>query len=645
MMTVGHLDAAFDVRSKAMEVSFDPASQQQYLSFHLLLQVPIPQLLQELLSFQRRDGLPASFTTSQEGGFAQRHAPQTQWEQPGQAANAVRHVTLPPAPAVVAEPGKHGRPLTDPIPKETSTALVRAALTGPAPGLAVPAPMARGQGTVQALGNSAGPQKSPPTISPSEKIVQAVLRGDIAAASEAIRQGADVSRPIAGPRQHTLLHVALEAGGRIDMVSLLIQARCNVDTPAADGKTPLHVAISQHAALSPMVARLLLSARANMMLPDTTNMTPLDCARVIVKQAVNRSNPSVRQLLDEVSERPTLAVTVVEHEQVLGACFADMENDKVVFYTELAIGLYSLSLRRILWKQKLTQLRVQAVVRAMTVNPEVGMIAVFLEVTGTGRVDSHAVQNLIIVWPAGQLQEEEPLKLNVESAGVDGEAAPPAILSSTSKARVAILSRICSGKVLCWRLNSSCSQLISEFTISEEGGTIAISDDGRWLSVVGRGPANSRQVEVWTFQHLNGRLRRAPQRILGIDRRPDYMAMISQATQSSCLLAIAEAVPAGGPPSPIEVLSIEVNGSMSSAYRVRPESPCRMLAFCYESPDFLLSGHNDGLVIVYNLPRGQLRLSHDDLGIRSACISADGKLIVTTVRDCFRVYRVSEEVK
>jgi len=582
---MGGLNIAFSAKPKKVEISFDPALQQQVLSFEMLLTVSIPSLLQELLACQKQDGAGQPSAVS----------------------------------SLVAQGGGQLVPSME-KPQLRSSQQVPASEASPLPSVEKP-PF----------------QLQKPS---SEKLLQAVVHGDAASAAELLRQGADVVRPLPGPRRHTLLHAALEAGGRVDMVSLLLQAKCEVDALAADGKTPLHLAISQHAGLPPMAMRLLLSARADLTAADAANVTPLDCVRAIAKQPASISSPDVRQLLDEVSERPTVAVSVEQQEQVLVARFADTENEKVVFCTEHSLGLYSLSQRRTVWKLNLTQLRVQAEVRGMVVNPELGTISVLLEVD-----DGKSVQSLIIVWPSGHPLQEEPLKLGIGSSPSAERRGPPVVMSSSAKGPLTLISRICSGKVLCWCFNAACSQLISEFKITDVGGPVALSDDGHWLAVELREPGKSRQVEVWTFQRASKRLRKSPRRLISIDRRPEYLAIISQESGTSCLLAMAQETPTGDAPAPIEVLAIGLDGAMSSAYRVRQESPCRMLSFCYENPDLLLSGHVNGVVIVYNLPQAKLGLSHDDVAMRSACISTDGTLLVTAVKDCFRVFRNSQEAR
>lgn len=79
----------------------------------------------------------------------------------------------------------------------------------------------------------------------------------------------------------------------------------------------------------------------------------------------------------------------------------------VAFYTESVVGLFSVDQGRICLKQKLSQQRVQSVVRHMAVNPTHGAIAVFVEVSNPSGASRSQFQNLIIVWPTGQLQEED----------------------------------------------------------------------------------------------------------------------------------------------------------------------------------------------------------------------------------------------
>jgi len=479
----------------------------------------------------------------------------------------------------------------------------------------------------------------------TQKLVQAVTTNNIDAAYEAIRQGADVKR-FSNTRRHSLLHAALESRGHLEMVNLLIKSQCDVNAAAADGKTPLHLAISKHMELSPMVMRLLLTMRANLNAPDNGQMTPLDCVGAVAKAAANRPNMSARQLLEEVSERPTIAVAVLENQQVLGALFADTQNDKVVFYTESAVGLYSVQQRTVYWKQTLTHLRVQSFVRDMMVNPEHGTIAVFLEVTGMQQMDSPSVdtqvQNLILIWPTGQLQDEEPLKLSMESPAQELGAVPPALCVSTSDAPMVLLSRNCHGKVLLWRLNSACSQLISEFEVADRGGLVALSDNGLWAAVVnyGSGTAQLGQVEVWTFEDPNGRMHHRPRQVATFDSRPSQMAIISRENSNSGLVAVAEEMAPGCPPAPIKLVEIQGNGIVNSSYCVRTDSPVRLLGFSHSDPDRLITGLADGLVIIYNLPQGSLKFLHDDADIRSAAVSPDRTLIITTLNCCFRVYKV-----
>jgi len=59
MQHVGYVNAPFNVRPQNVEIIFDTVSQQQILSFGFMLQVSIPQMLQELMRFQQSDGVPS----------------------------------------------------------------------------------------------------------------------------------------------------------------------------------------------------------------------------------------------------------------------------------------------------------------------------------------------------------------------------------------------------------------------------------------------------------------------------------------------------------------------------------------------------------------------------------------------------------
>eukprot|EP00443_Scrippsiella_acuminata_P074974 CAMPEP_0115543024 /NCGR_PEP_ID=MMETSP0271-20121206/91325_1 /TAXON_ID=71861 /ORGANISM="Scrippsiella trochoidea, Strain CCMP3099" /LENGTH=58 /DNA_ID=CAMNT_0002976227 /DNA_START=49 /DNA_END=222 /DNA_ORIENTATION=- len=57
MITVGKAEAMFNVKAQGMEICFDPTTEEQMLSFNLAMTVSLPQLLQQLLDFQKHDAL------------------------------------------------------------------------------------------------------------------------------------------------------------------------------------------------------------------------------------------------------------------------------------------------------------------------------------------------------------------------------------------------------------------------------------------------------------------------------------------------------------------------------------------------------------------------------------------------------------
>lgn len=597
MNSLGFLSAAVDVRMQGIELMFDSVKQQQMLSLNFVVQVSVPALLQELLNFQRSSGsLPL--------------VPQAQ-------ATATLHATSSvKTPTVV--PPKAQTPMLFP----------------PAP--AVPAALVASSKVAQATVAPAALE-----IIPSDSsIIQAVRSGSVTAVRKEIRHGINVQRSLAGGGN--LLHTAIEAGGCLDMVSLLLQGKCNVNAPSRDSKTPLHLAVSQLSLESPSVARLLLCARANLCAPDSSQETPLQLVQLAAKQTNSmspRSGAGLRQLLDEVSGGPTLAVVPIENEKVLGVCFADLSCDKVLFHTETSIGLYSMSQSRIVVKQQLSHLRVQAQVRSMAVSPVSGTVAVFLDIA-KGAVEQGAIQNLVIVWPTGQLLDEEPLKLSIEAsqpADHSMPASPPCLLCGSSSGPPTIMARISSGKVLVWKMNSSYAQIATETQLTTQGRLVAMSSDGRWMAVE-EAKNGTHTIEVWSSDEHTGAEKSLLRTICSVQRRPESMAISGLSPASGqCCLALADEI------SFVDVLSIKVDGTISTAYRVRTQTPCKFLSFSRQSPELLMGGHSDGVVTVYNLPQGKHCRSHDDLDLCSAALAPNNRIIVTSAKNYFRVFKVAPD--
>jgi len=274
---------------------------------------------------------------------------------------------------------------------------------------------------------------------------------------------------------------------------------------------------------------------------------------------------------------------------------------------------------------------------------------VLIEVSNTTGASASQFTYLIIIWPSGQLQEEEPLKISIDAGVALDDSLPPTIVGSMSKAPLALLGRLCGGKVLCWHFNNACSQLVSERHLGDQAGLVAMSSDGCWVVVASSLSGGGSQLEVWTFNG-HGKC----DRIAVLSRRPQAMAIIQQRSaqqiahldaceqghwlSSTAWIALCEES-AGCPESFVEVLLLHADGSWASAYRVRTESPCRSLMFCHESSTFLLSAHLDGTVILSDLKSGQFRMSHDDVSLRSARASADCSLLITTGANSFRIFR------
>lgn len=505
-------------------------------------------------------------------------------------------------------------------------------------------------------------QSSAPTAQNQEvlnlQLVSALRENNVAEARLALQAKADVNYAEASPSCKTPLHIALEAGGNIDAVYLLLQAQSNVNAcvrGVAQGATPLHYAIQQYLNLPPLVIRMLLSARADLKLADGWGATPLDSAKMIAMRSCKNTGSGasadsaarVRQLLNEVTEQPTVAVGVMEGGEVRSAIFADQENDKIVFHTESSLCVYSMKQRRTIYVKKLRQSRVSSMVQHVSVNPTRGTIAVCLDIV-EAEAQGQAVQNVSIIWPTGQLQEEEPLKLSIHVSlpeGQKADALPSCVILSRTPGPQMLLSRLCDGQVYCWRLNAARSQLISEVKLMEKAGLVATSDSGCWIAAVNEdGGSSDGQIDVWSYYENNGLLQN-PRQVTTVKKRPQCIAIASNGNEgrSPCLLAIAEHTPAGAAQAPIEILMIGADGTQESVYRLRVTSPCYSLAFCYGTYTQLLSGHVDGRVVIYDLPRGTSAMSHDSQGTRSISISTDSTLLASAEANYFRVFKVPQQ--
>lgn len=434
------------------------------------------------------------------------------------------------------------------------------------------------------------------------------------------------------------------------MVHLLLKARAEVNAAAAGGSTALHAAVRRCWSLSPLVARLLLCHRADLAAADAVGRTPLDGVRAVALQLQrlgtgpqDAASVRVRQLLDEVTERPTVDVVVLEGQRVARALFADEHNDKVMFSTEFCIGVYSLAQRRVVLMKKLKQQQLASTVEHLSVNPESGTVAVCLGLLELREGGAAASQNVFIVWPRGQLQDEEPLKFNV---GVDAPACGPPLpacaLLSRCRGRQTLLGRLADGKIFCWQLDAARSQLVSEAELAQRGGgAVALSDDGCWIAAAGSDEAGAPRVTVFFCEDATEGPSASPAVVAHI-RKSSQVLAIQQTSErvTTCYLAVSEAAVVAGVPPPIEVYSVSVDGEVRSFYRLRAPCQCCALTFGHRTSLYLLSGHTDGLVVVYDLLHGTTSLCHDSPGARFLCMSTDGSLVLSASENSFRIFRV-----
>jgi len=276
----------------------------------------------------------------------------------------------------------------------------------------------------------------------------------------------------------------------------------------------------------------------------------------------------------------------------------------------------------------------------MAVNPVSGAVVFMLEapVRGDPQAESQGrvyYETIIIAWPTGVLQEE-PLKLSVSPDVHATDLMPSAIVSSASAGPQIVVSRVCSRKVFYWRFDSALCP--TETIVAIQGGLIAISSSGRWLAVVEKDDFGNHHTKVWCYDNTpGGNTAQMPSLVSSLDRNPRTMAIAHLGDK--VLLALSDDGAPGSAPPPVEVLSIQPDGTVACSYRLMPESPCKLLSFCFDNPNFLACTRDDGVVGLHNLPRGTAGMHRDDAMLRSVSISANRQLILSAHNNLFHVYK------
>jgi len=682
MINVGHINANFEAKANGLDVYFDPTLNEQFLTFKFTLTASLPQLLQQLLNFQQS-------SEKQSAGQAQMPPMLMQY---GQQGSALQPVTLPymqtqAAAAMVAPPPQLQQQmmqqLVPPHSQQQQMQLPQQQLQPP-----------RSQTRVQALPVDGAPQRpqmsqpshqQPPTsqphpqppassplpqplpmapLAPAQPVpsvsvcnpqlnaafMEALTADNLQQARQLLNQKADVNFVEAGPGKRTPLFHVLEAGGKVDHMNLLLKAKANVSAVMSRGKTALHVAIQQYLNLPPLVIRMLLCHRADLHTRDERGMTPLDCVRIIHMQCAQgqQQDPQmrVRQLLNEVTEQPTVDIVIpADGQNIQSAFFADVHNDKVVFNTDSSIGLYSLVHKRLIFFKKLKQ-QVASSVKNIAVNPEFGTIAVCIELMD---VQGDAVvgrQNVFIVWPNGQLLDEEPLKLSIKiEASNRTHFQPACVMLSHCQGPQMLLGRLVDGKIFCWHMNSARSQLVSEYELVKNGGRLAISDNGHWIAVCRNDAEPPGKLSIFTYESPDGGSvnSKRPTEVVTLEKNPQALAIQHTASSAtaSCFIALSEAPGPDGALPPIEVIALSADGTHSTLYRLKCPSLCHTLSFCHRTATYLLSAHKDGLILLNDLLNGTNNMSHDNPGIGFVSICTDRSLIVSTEDNYIRVFKVT----
>ncbi|CAE8686542.1 unnamed protein product, partial [Polarella glacialis] len=202
--------------------------------------VSLPQLLQQLLEFQQRESW--SVGVSGTGG--------PDPSQPEPQVNLVSGAL----PAVVAQA---------PVSMEQPLAAERQELQTSQPEVSQvvsPQPDSLGPAPEEALS----------TLSAADRqLLEGAHEHDFAKVKLALQQGADVQCQEGAPYFRSALHLSVERGGSLELMDALLEAKADIHSVMASGRTPLHVAIQQYANVSPTILRMLLCSNADLNIKDT----------------------------------------------------------------------------------------------------------------------------------------------------------------------------------------------------------------------------------------------------------------------------------------------------------------------------------------------------------------------------------------
>ena len=613
MVQEGPVNVCFNAQTYGVDVAFDPQTQEQRLSFRFAVSVSLPQLLQQLIEIQKQDGTLVVPQASQTRAPASQPRNVTESAVVG-GPMAPAYLTSPLSGAGTQE-RKETQLSTCGMDRQTSSEV------------------RRGQFAIDV------------------QLLECVQRHETSKVKELLKQRADVNFQEGTPYLRTPLHLAVESGGTVDEVGHLLQAAANVNAVMAQGKTPLHVAIQQYQRIPTVAIGMLLCSKAKPDAKDSSNKTPMDLVKQVFGQLSSRGpdnqpllsavdSAKARQLLSLVMDQRMVAFHL-ENQEVQNVHFADVEGDKVVYDTKSGVGLYSVKSQRPLFFKNLKQ-KNEGSVYNVAVNPESGTVAACLRFQQEPQ-EKVTPQSVIVmvIWPNGQLQHEEPLKLRLPPTTVPAaqDLLPPMVTMSRVQGTCIVMGRLADGQVYCWLLNSARSQLISEVKLAVSAGALATSDDGAWVCLANK---ETGHVDVFTLDQGAHQQARLAYQIVSqvVNKRPGHLAV--QGLQDACLVAMVE--DPVGPPGVasicIEVLRVALDGSFQTVYRVPIPSPCSGLSFCYKSSTCVLCSCVEGLQLVFNLYSSETSCAYDNPGVRSVSISTDMSMICSAEGNFFKVYKV-----
>jgi len=587
MVQEGPINVSFAAQTHSVEVTLDPQTQEQLLSFRVAVTVSLQQLIKQLI----------------------------------EPAAPVPHASSSPSSKLVAPCNVAGAPFLQPLQHPSGQGF---------PGVARPMPPV-----------SAGPimdeQEQQQRASLGKQLMASLQRHDMAMVRSLVQNGADVNFQEGAPYFRSPLHIAVENGAMPEEICYLLKARANVNAVMMQNKTPMHLALQQYRKISTFAINMLLSSKADSRMTDCSGISPVDlikqCAQEWARGDGAESGPKARQLMSMVCDQPCVSFHV-EGQEIVEVHWADVKKERIVYCTKLGVGMYSMKSASVeLWWEGPEH---DLMVENVSVNPECGTVAVCF-------AGMHSGTTMMLFWPNGNIEYEEPVMLKMNTAmntWNDREQSPPTVSLSRTEGTLVAFGRLLDGKVICWTWTLTRAQIVAEKELVKCGGIFAHSDEGNCLCAFNR---ETNDIEVWASPAI----RQNQDFILcsRLRKRPSAMSVQSchdaYSPQPTAILAIFEEAMQTN--LAIDVFRVDLgSGEHQHVNRLPINAPSFSLRFCHRSADHLFCGCSNGTWMLCDLQSCEVTYGHETPNTRSIAASFDRSLIVTAESTHFTVSQVPE---